>query len=97
MVVEICIIYYIKINYMFRPFSLAIFGLIIEKFSKQLFNYQPEDGQRKGPKHVVDLYVINYTYLYHHIVVLDRYTHPNLVYYKHSGDDEPYEGFARFA
>ena len=27
---------YIKINYMFRPFSLAIFKLIIEKLSKQL-------------------------------------------------------------
>jgi len=36
MVVEICIIYYIKINYMFQPFSLAIFRLIIEKLSKQL-------------------------------------------------------------
>ena len=40
MLVEICIIYYIKINYMFRPFSLAIFRLIIEKLktlSKQLY------------------------------------------------------------
>jgi len=36
MVVEICVIYYIKINYMFRPFSLAIFRLINEKLSKQL-------------------------------------------------------------
>ena len=36
MVVEICIIYYIKINYMFRPFSLTIFRLIIEKLSKRL-------------------------------------------------------------
>ena len=36
-------------------------------------------------------YVINYTYLYHHIVLLDRYTHSNLVYYKHNGDDEPYD------
>jgi len=36
-------------------------------------------------------YVINYTYLYHHIVVLDKYTHSNLVYYKHNGDDKPYE------
>jgi len=35
MVVEICVIYYIK-NYMFRPFSLAIFRLINEKLSKQL-------------------------------------------------------------
>ena len=43
------------------------------------------------PKHVVDLYVINYIYLYHHIVVLDKYTHSNLFYYKHNGDDEPYE------
>jgi len=30
-VVEICIIYYIKNNYMFRPFSLAVFRLINEK------------------------------------------------------------------
>jgi len=39
MLVEICTIYYIKINYMFRPFSLAIFRLIIKKLktlSKQL-------------------------------------------------------------
>ena len=34
-------------------------------------------------------YVTNYTPLYHHIVVLDRYTNSNLVYYKHNGDDEP--------
>jgi len=40
---------------------------------------------------VVVLYVINYTYLYHHIVVLDKYIHSNLVYYKHNGDDEPYD------
>jgi len=40
---------------------------------------------------VVDIYVINYTYLYHHIVVLDKYAHSNLVYYKHNGDDEPYD------
>ena len=53
--------------------------------------YQPEIDQWKEPKHVVVLYVINYTYLYHHIVVLDRYTHCNLVYYKHNGDDEPYD------
>jgi len=45
----------------------------------------------KGPKHVVGLYVINYTYLYHRIVVSDRYTNSNLVYYKHNGDDEPYD------
>jgi len=36
MVVQICIIYYIKNNYMFRPFSLVIFRLINEKLSKQL-------------------------------------------------------------
>jgi len=36
MVIEICIIYYINNNYMFRPFSLAIFRLINEKLSKQL-------------------------------------------------------------
>ena len=53
--------------------------------------YQPEDGQWKGPKHVVVLYVINYTYLYHHIVVLDKYRNSNLVYYKHNGVDEPYD------
>jgi len=26
-----------------------------------------------------------YTYLYRHIVVLDKYIHSNLVYYKHNG------------
>ena len=31
-----------------------------------------------GPKPVFVLYVIHYTYLYHHIVVLDKYTHSNL-------------------
>jgi len=36
-------------------------------------------------------YVINYTYLYHRIVVSDKYTHSNLVYYKHNGYDEPYD------
>ena len=36
MLVEICIIYYMKINYKFRPFSLAIFRLIIEKIEKHL-------------------------------------------------------------
>ena len=36
MVVYICIIYYIKNNYMFRPFSFAIFRLINEKFRNQL-------------------------------------------------------------
>jgi len=25
------------------------------------------------------------------IIVLDKYTHSNLVYYKHNGDDEPYD------
>ena len=32
-----------------------------------------------------------YTYLYKHIVVLDKYIHSNLVYYKNNGDDEPYD------
>ena len=32
-----------------------------------------------------------HTKLYHHIVVLDKYIHSNLVYYKHNGNDEPYE------
>ena len=32
-----------------------------------------------------------YTYLYHHIVVLDKYIQCNLVYYKHNWDDEPYD------
>jgi len=41
--------------------------------------YQPEDGQWKRSKHVVVLYVINYTYLYHHIVVLDKYKNSNLI------------------
>ena len=34
-----------------------------------------------------------YTYLYHHIVVLYKYIHSNLVYYKHNRDDEPYNSF----
>ena len=32
-----------------------------------------------------------YTYLYHHIIVLDKYIHCNLVYYKHNGGDKPYD------
>ena len=32
-----------------------------------------------------------YTYLYHHIDVLDKYVHSNLVYYKHNGSDKPYD------
>ena len=32
-----------------------------------------------------------YTYLYHHIVVLDKYMHSNVLYCKHNGDDEPYD------
>jgi len=55
-----------------------------------IFNYQPEDGQRKGLKHVVNLYVINYTYLYHRTVVLDKYTQ-TLIYCNHNGDDKPYD------
>jgi len=37
----------------------------------------------KRPKHVVVLYVINYTYLHHYIVVLDRYTNSNLDPFPH--------------
>jgi len=48
-------------------------------------------ANEKGQKNIVLLYVINYTYLYHHIVVLDKYTNSNLVYYKHNGDDKPYD------
>jgi len=32
-----------------------------------------------------------YTYLYHRIVVLDKYIHSNPVYYKYNGDDKPSE------
>ena len=56
--------------------ALFIGHLQVDNLKKN--NYQPEDGQWKGPKHAVDLYVINYTNLYHHIVVLDKYTHSNL-------------------
>jgi len=35
------------------------------------------------------LYNKFYTYLYHHIVVLDKYIHSILVHCKHNGDDEP--------
>ena len=31
-----------------------------------------------------------YTYPYHHIVVLDKYINSNPIYYKHNGDNEPY-------
>ena len=55
----------------------------------QCFSFiEPEDGPRKGPKRVVVLYVINYTYLYHHIVVLVKYKNSSLLYYKHNGVDE---------
>jgi len=37
-----------------------------------------------------------YTYLYHHIVVLDKDIHSTLVFYKHNGDDEPYESNGAF-
>jgi len=37
-----------------------------------------------------------YTYLYHHIVVLDKYTHSNIVYYKRNGDDESYDSEPKF-
>jgi len=56
----------------------AISSLFTKCF--QFFIYQPEDGQWKGPKHVVDPYVINYTYLHHLTVVLDKYIYPNLIY-----------------
>jgi len=32
-----------------------------------------------------------YTYLYHHIVVLDKYIQSILVHYKHDVNDEPYD------
>ena len=67
---DMYIICYIKNNYMFRPFSLALKRA--ETWSCSLCNKL-------------------YTYLYHHIVVLDKYIHSNLVYYKHNGDDEPYD------
>jgi len=37
-----------------------------------------------------------YTYLNYRIVVLDKYIHSNLVYYKHNGDDEPYDNSGAF-
>jgi len=37
------------------------------------------------------LYNKLYSYLYHHTIVLDKYIHSNLVYYKHNGDDEPFD------
>jgi len=61
---------------MFRHFTLTIFRLV------SVFISQPEDAQCKVPKHVVVLYVINsiYIYIYHHIVMLDKYINSNLVY-----------------
>jgi len=34
---------------------------------------------------------MNYTYLYHHTVVLDKYIPYNSVNYKHNGDDGTYD------
>jgi len=45
----------------------------------------------KEQLHVSALFIGQYTYLYHNIVVLDKYTHSNLVYYKHNWDDELYD------
>ena len=47
-------LHYIKNNYIFRHFTLAIFRFIS----------QPEDCQCKMPKHVVVLYVINFIHIY---------------------------------
>jgi len=35
-----------------------------------------------------------YTYLYRHIVVLDKYIHSKLVYYKRNREDEPFDGIS---
>ena len=50
-------IYYIKNNYMFRPFKLA--SILEYSCLPSFFISQPDDGQFKGSKHVVVLYVIN--------------------------------------
>ena len=64
------IIYYIKTNYMIRPFPLAIFRA--ETCNCSLCNKF-------------------YIYLYHHLAVLGKQVHSNLVYYKHIVDESPYD------
>jgi len=100
------IIYYIKNNYMFRHFSLAIFILINEKknvssYTRLLcvvYNGEVRDDVRTHLKAMKSAETCScslcnklYTYLYHHIVVLEKYIHSSLVGYKHNGDDEPYD------
>jgi len=57
--------------------------------------YQPEDGQWKGPKYVVVLYVVD---LYMSIPPYScvRQVHKLLIYYEHNGDDEPYDYYHLF-
>ena len=42
---------------------------------------QPEDGHCPEPKHVVDLYVVNYIYIPSNKVAFDQYIHFILVYF----------------
>ena len=63
----------------------------------KFFQSQPEDGHCQGPKHVVDLYVVNsilYLYIYtpSNKVVLDKYIHFILVYYR---TDATYEAHVK--
>ena len=36
-------------------------------------------------------YVMNYTFNLPPLVVLDKYTHPNIFIAKHNGDDKPHD------
>ena len=76
--------YYIKNNYMFWHFTLAIFRLRNEKnfilmdgASTSIYNHKV-----RHPRCVYNCCSLCnkfYTYLYHHIVVLDKYIHSSLV------------------
>ena len=78
---------------MFRHFSLAIFRFINEntKFFFSFINLKMANENAETCS--CSLCNKFYTYLYHHIAVLDKYIHSSLVYYEHDGDDEPHDPF----
>ena len=72
-----------EISYPLHPLPPACIQPTQVEYSCLLsfFIYQPEDVQCKRPKQCsCSLCNKLYTYLYHHIVVLDKYIHSNLVF-----------------
>ena len=80
-------VYYIKNNYMFRHFTLAIFRL----------RNEPEYGQCKVPKYIVVLYVMKSIHISTIIQLCQTNTYTPIQFnYKHNGDDEPYDSITKF-